>query len=157
MIAVTGITGFLGVAVYDRLPKAMPYGPQLHGCKVVVHLAGETKDPRLMYLSNVLLTKSILAESGNVHVTRFVFISSMAVKDLEDGYTVSSYAWSKWACEQLVKQSSLDTRIVRLPTVYSTGMKNWYIMAVKSLLRGQNPWNMISLEEAVSRILKEAL
>lgn len=162
MIAVTGSNGFLGHAVTAALRHRhldfLRTESKLWGCDIVIHLAGETQDDRLMYLNNVYLTRSLLESAHAAAVKKFVFISSVAVKDLEDGYTASSYAWSKYVCEQMVRQAlRIDRRILRLPTVYDKGMKCWTIMALKSILRGQNPWNMISLDEAVSRILKEVL
>lgn len=170
MIVITGSSGFLGNAVYKALQNSAVAISITWDCQVydsvifpadkqtAIHLAGETDDPRLMFLNNVKLTQASLNKAISAGFKKFIFISSVAVKDLEEGYTSSSYAWSKWACEQMVRQArGIETRILRLPTVYGKGMKCWTIMALKSILRGQNPWNMISLDEAVSRILKEVL
>ena len=168
MIGITGSGGFLGQAVVAALRAQhkmvlgcvhtddphLAYSLLAGRCAVILHLAGETRDPWRMYDRNVHHTQILVDICRVAQVTRLVLVSSVAVTELEQSRTTTAYAWSKWAAEQAVRNSGLDVRILRLPTIYgTTGMKRWPIMALKTLAYGRNPWALQSLEDAVAAIV----
>lgn len=102
--------------VSNDLLDTAAYEGALKGCDTVLHLAGATgRAPRVRYFrTNVDGTAALLQAAERAGVRRFIFISTIAVKfpDLR----LYHYAESKVEAEKLVRQSKLDSVIVR-PTL----------------------------------------
>lgn len=98
-------------------PKALTQ--LLDGSDMVFHLAGVIKGfSRNDYVcTNVGGTHALLAASAQARITRLVHVSSLAARQP----TLSDYASSKAAAEQLVSKSNLAWTIVRPPAVYGPG------------------------------------
>ena len=92
------------------------YSPSLKQCDTVMHLAAVTgkASERDYFTVNTDGTKVLLAECQKAGATRFLYVSSIAVKFNDiSGYP---YARSKMAAEAAVRESGLNYTIVR-PTI----------------------------------------
>jgi nucleoside-diphosphate-sugar epimerase len=147
ILAVTGGTGFVGARFLDlaedgakavkaltrRLQEPRPaidWVPGsledrdslrhlLEGADAVVHIAGviNTRDPADFERGNVEGTAAVIEAAASAGVKRFVHVSSLAAREPQ----LSLYGASKARSEELVRESSLASAIVRPPAVYGPG------------------------------------
>lgn len=146
-VAVTGGTGFVGARLLDA---AVKQGHQVRaltrraqeprggidwvrgsledrsaldelsaGADAVIHVAGVISGRRRSDFDpcNVVGTRAMLAAAEAAGAERFVHVSSLAAREPK----LSLYGGSKARSEQQVRQSRLDTAIVRPPAVYGPG------------------------------------
>lgn len=144
LLAITGVTGFVGSAV---LNAALAEGHQVKalvrreqppragvewvrgdlsdtaalaalvaGADAVIHVAGltNTPDPAEFETANVTGTANVLAAMKGAGLKRLVFVSSLAAREPQ----LSAYGASKARAEALVEASGLDWTMVRPPAVY---------------------------------------
>ncbi len=144
LLAITGVTGFVGSAVLDA---ALAQGHQVRalarrdqaprgsvewvrgdlvdtaalaalvaGADAVIHVAGltNTPDPTEFEGANVAGTANVLAAMTAAGCKRLVFVSSLSARKPE----LSAYGASKARAEALVEASGLDWTTVRPPGVY---------------------------------------
>jgi nucleoside-diphosphate-sugar epimerase len=145
-IAVTGGTGFVGSRLIEALARAghiitaltrqpkddrrpvhwvagsLEDQPALdrlaEGADALIHVAGVIKADELGFdAGNVRGTAAVLAAARAAKVPRFVHVSSLAAREPE----LSLYGGSKARAEALVRESGLDSAIVRPPAVYGPG------------------------------------
>ncbi len=141
-IAITGATGFVGMAVLEALGgqsvRALTRRDQparegvewvrgdledtqaleelVAGADAVIHIAGLTNTPDVAEFeaANVTGTANIIAAMKKAKIKRFVFVSSLSARKPE----LSEYGASKARAETLVEASKLSWTIVRPPAVY---------------------------------------
>ena len=126
---VTGGTGFVGqrVAMQIRaaghvavvLGRADDPGTAFAGCDAVVHCAGINREigsqtyPKV----HVEYTRSVVAAARAADVRRIVMLSFLRARpDCGSGYHES-----KWAAEELVRNSDLDSTILKAGVIYGRG------------------------------------
>jgi len=115
-----------------HFPQGVSYA--LIHCAGYAHRAVETDEEiKRFWAINAEGTRRVLEWASAIKVQKFVYLSSIAFYDwsvpevnqpLVEGSLLSGktdYAKSKLAGENYVKESSLDTRIVRLATVFGDG------------------------------------
>jgi len=96
-------------AALDRLAE---------GAEALIHVAGVLKsDAAGFEAGNVHGTAAVLAAARNANVPRFVHVSSLAAREPQ----LSRYGASKARSEALVRESGIDSAIVRPPAVYGPG------------------------------------
>jgi nucleoside-diphosphate-sugar epimerase len=118
-------------------------------CAGLAHMRNETGSVRLaLHRVNVEGTEKLTKVCALVGIERFVQVSSIAVYDWADGRFASprresdsvgpstSYAETKLKAEQVVEQSGLDSRVVRLATVFGVGDKANFARLAKAVRRG---------------------
>lgn len=143
-VAITGGTGFVGQALIDlaerknvairslarRIPDErrgvdwvqgdLANKPALaklaDGADAVIHIAGQVRarDPDEFEGANVTGTLNVIEAALDAHVTRLIFVSSLAAREP----SLSRYGASKLRAEKLVMASGLDWTIIRPPAVY---------------------------------------
>ena len=107
----------------DFLPPDHPFGACVHAA-AVVHRPDASQEE--MVRVNVEETLRLArALSGSRSFGRFVFVSSVAVSELEEGGLATPYAVSKSRAEQglrsLAQRLGFHLTVVRLATVYGPG------------------------------------
>lgn len=141
----------------------------------VIHLAAEIatqRDPRKIEQVNVAGTQRLLAACGAAGVRRFVFASTVVTGDaagatLEETSTLpvqTAYGRSKQEGERLVRESSLETVVIRPSHVYGPG--GWYAEEIVKRLRqpgrlavvgsGQNWWDVVRVEDVAAAFVAAA-
>lgn len=148
-LAITGATGFVGgrllelalslgheVRALTRRPQAEreevtwvhgaldnPDSLDLltEGSDAVIHVAGvlNVRDAAGYEAGNVEGTRAMLSAANNAAARRFIHVSSLAAREPQ----LSMYGASKARSEQLVRDSAIDSVIVRPPAVYGPGDK----------------------------------
>ena len=85
------------------------------GAEAVLHLAAVThsRRPNRYDEVNIEGTRALLAAASSEGVKRFVYVSTHVISARG-----GAYSRSKASGERLVRQSALDTTIVRLPEIY---------------------------------------
>ncbi len=124
---------------FQRLDITSPLDFVQSGVDIVIHCAGyahhlnETpEEQRIFYAINRDGTRNVLDWCARNGVERFLYVGSVASYDWKtaDGNAVAEehpmdlkthYARSKYEGEQLVRDASLDWRVVRLATVFGQG------------------------------------
>lgn len=93
----------------------------------VVHLVGIIHEtPRVSFeQAHVEATANVLAAACVAGVTRFVHMSALGTRP----EAVSRYHQTKWAAEELVRQSGLDWTILRPSLIYGPGDKSLNFLA----------------------------
>jgi nucleoside-diphosphate-sugar epimerase len=161
-VLLTGALGFLGREVYKGLSTdydVISLGrqsqntvicdltqekPLISGCiDAVVHAAGKAhvvpksrEEAQAFFDTNLQGTKNLLASLDNAEVTKFVFISSVAVYGLEEGELINEsttldgntpYAASKIEAEKVVLDwctlNNKEYLILRLPLIVGSNPK----------------------------------
>lgn len=168
-IYITGANGYLGKNLrhflslkFDIkcLEKEMNYNEinnlsyDFKGIDTVIHCAGlvhvnEKKiDYEDFYSSNVLLTKNIFKKAKENLVKNFIFISSVAVYDLENDSSVinldtienpkTKYGRSKLEAENTLKKLGKEAKI------------NLYILRPSMIIGNESPGNLKKLYKVIS-------
>ena len=178
MILLTGATGFIGAAFFKQavknkwrirvLSRKPEDWPSLHGIEVVkgdlantvdwvsavqgvevvVHLAAEIKDPRLITSVNLQGPTHLLREAVNAGVKRWVQLSSVGsygrvlsglVKEDWPDKPSGKYEASKARFDAPLKQASkthgIEVCILRPSNVYGPGMRNQSIQKMLGAIR----------------------
>ena len=149
MIVVTGGTGFVGREICRRLagqgmpvravarhapaqplPEGVTFFPAdvtraislreaLAGAKAVIHCVGIIRETGTSTFDRIhrQAVAETLAATHRAGVTRFVLISALGTRPTAS----SRYHQTKWAGEQLVRQSELAHTILRPPVIYGPG------------------------------------
>jgi nucleoside-diphosphate-sugar epimerase len=101
------------------------------GADAIMHAAGLTRalPPRDFHRVNVDGTRRLLEAATEAHVSRFLFVSSLAAAGPDDTRAkrdatprpVTTYGRSKLAAEQMVRASGVSWTILRPPMVYGPG------------------------------------
>lgn len=168
-IYITGANGYLGKNLRNFLSlkfdircleKEMNYNEinnlsyDFKGIDTVIHCAGlvhvnEKKiDYEDFYSSNVLLTKNIFKKAKENLVRNFIFISSVAVYDLENDSSVinldtienpkTKYGRSKLEAENTLKKLGKEAKI------------NLYILRPSMIIGNESPGNLKKLFKVIS-------
>ena len=129
---------------------SIPEVPTLGEHDAIVHLAADLSffgDKATLYKTNVLGTKHLLELARKLKVKKFVFSSSIEaigpgtsptdIKDEEafPGW-VSSYGWSKWRAEQLIRKFPLpgcEKVILRIGNVYGPGCPSFILPTIQAI------------------------
>ncbi len=143
------------------------------GC--VIHLAAEIatqRNPRKIEEVNVEGTRRLLSACASVGGMRFLFVSTVvtgdaggAVLDEESSLPVqTAYGRSKQEGENLVRNSRLQSIIIRPSHVYGPG--GWYEHEIVKRLRqpgrmavigrGENWWDVVRVEDVASTCVMAA-
>ncbi|PAW75380.1 MAG: hypothetical protein B9S32_18030 [Verrucomicrobia bacterium Tous-C9LFEB] len=99
----------------------------MQGVNAVVHLVGIIHEsPSVSFeQAHVEATANVLAAACVAGVPRFVHMSALGTQP----DAVSRYHQTKWAAEELVRQSSLDWTILRPSIIYGPGDKSLNFLA----------------------------
>jgi nucleoside-diphosphate-sugar epimerase len=149
---------------------------------VVVHLAARVQSPksnladRFSYYRsvNVLATKHLAKSAESMKVRRFVYLSSIKVngegktqpyKEDDKPNPFSPYSTSKFEAEQCLEEigrnCSLETVVLRPPLVYGPGVKGNFLKMLKLIDKGvplpfasvKNQRSLIFLENLIDAII----
>jgi nucleoside-diphosphate-sugar epimerase len=141
----------------------------------VVHLAAEIatqRDPAKIDEVNVRGTQRLLDACHAAGTDKFVFVSTVVTGDAggallnEDSQlpTQTAYGRSKQQGEQLVRESSLHTVIIRPSHVYGPG--GWYAEEIVKRLKqpgrfavigsGENWWDVVRVEDVAAACVEAA-
>lgn len=158
MILVTGGTGFVGrhlvarliaageeVRVLARRPREMegaevmsadvqderPVREAARGCRAVVHLVGIIRERRgaSSHQVHVHGTANVIRACREAGVTRLLHMSALGAR----GDARSRYHRSKWAAEELVRESGLEATILRPSVIF--GEESDFLARLRDLLR----------------------
>ena len=120
------------------------WAPLLKGIDVVYHLAGQTHGVRggkrnkrdyaceKLRAINITPTQRLVDTAVKVGVKRLVYVSSIRVygessahpfSESDQPHPSDDYGWSKLEAERIVRDSGLESVIVRSPLVYGPGVK----------------------------------
>jgi uncharacterized protein YbjT (DUF2867 family) len=136
-IAITGGTGFVGGRVAERLQRdghevvvigrragidvtdASALAPAFAGCEAVVHCAGINREIGRQTYRRVHVdgTEAVVDAAGKAGVSRLVILSFLRARP--DGPT--SYHRSKWAAEELVRESGLTWTVFKAGVIHGRG------------------------------------
>lgn len=134
-IAITGGTGFVGRHLAARLPVAdtvvvsrrtgvdiddvEALTDAFAGCDVVVHAAGINREIGEQTFQRVHIegTRAMIAAAQRAGVGRIVMVSFLRARP-DCG---SAYHESKWAAEELIRQSGIEHTILKASMVYGRG------------------------------------
>lgn len=134
-IAITGGTGFVGLNLAARLPASDTVvvsrrtGTEIDdvaaltaafaGCDVVVHAAGINREISDQTFSRVHVdgTRAMIEAARRAGVKRIVMVSFLRARP-DCG---SAYHESKWAAEELIRQSGIPHTILKASMVYGLG------------------------------------
>lgn len=134
-IAITGGTGFIGRHLADRigpadavvvsrrtgvpLDDADALADAFTGCDVVVHAAGINREIGDQTFQRVHIdgTRAVIEAARRAGVSRIVMVSFLRARpDCGSGYHES-----KWAAEELIRQSGIEHTILKSSMVYGRG------------------------------------
>lgn len=134
-VAITGGTGFVGRHVAERFAPedvvavSRRTGVDIHdaealtrafeGCDVVVHCAGINREIGAQTFQRVHVegTASVIAAAKRAGVRKIVMLSFLRARpDCGSGYHES-----KWAAEELIRDSGLDFTILKAGMIYGRG------------------------------------
>ncbi len=124
--------------VFDLADTMTDWSEHLRGCEGIIHCAARVHIPEAADAVDALVwekintrgTRRLIDAAVAARVTRFVFVSTIAVYDWSQPgpwdeaspvRPTSEYARSKLAAERALRESSLDWRICRLATVFGSG------------------------------------
>lgn len=123
------------------------------GCDAVLHAAAHVhssehtqRDRDLFHAVNVDGTGRVLEAAEAAGTRRVVFVSTIGIHGFDDGRVrleddppapSSAYGATKWLAEELVRASSMETRIVRLATVVGAGDHANYARLARAIARGR--------------------
>lgn len=130
------------------LPSMLPGCRTVIHCAAHVHRATETDEEKQTFQRiNVDGTARLAEACMRAKVQQFVYLSTIAVygeaihRELPDEESnircKTFYAQSKYEGEQVVRNSSLDWRIVRIATVYGIGDRANFWKLAKAMKRGR--------------------
>lgn len=124
---------YFSIDIRNPLPRLKCEVDAVIHCAGYAHRPNETPEEQaIFYAVNRHGTKNILDWCGRQGVGRFLYVSSIAFYDwkqsgdffVRENHPVSlptHYAKSKYEGEVLVRESSIDWRVVRLATVFGNG------------------------------------
>jgi len=132
-VAITGATGFVGSHLADRLSseghEVVRVTARLHnldelakgfsGCQAVAHCAGTNREIRKQTYARVHVegTRNVVEAARRAGVEKIVLMSFLRARpDCGSGYHES-----KWAAEEIVRESGLDYTIIKAGVVYGRG------------------------------------
>lgn len=103
----------------------------LNGCEAVIHLVGIISETGRNTFENVhaLGTKNLVVAAREAGVKRFAQMSALGTRP----HAVSRYHQSKWAAEEIVRESGLDWTIFRPSIIY--GPKDHFVNLFARLAR----------------------
>ncbi|MEO8261192.1 MAG: NAD-dependent epimerase/dehydratase family protein [Pseudolysinimonas sp.] len=134
-IAITGGTGFVGRHLAERYPADRVVAVSrrtgvdvddvdalaraFEGCDVVAHFAGINREigDQTYERVHVRGTEAVIAASRRAGVRKIILLSFLRARP----GTGSGYHESKWAAEELVRQSGLDFTILKAGMIYGHG------------------------------------
>jgi NADH dehydrogenase len=134
-IAITGGTGFVGRDVAERFPADRVVAVSrrtgvdvddvdglaraFEGCDVVAHLAGINREIGAQTYERVHVqgTAAVIAAARRAGVRKIILLSFLRARP-DCG---SAYHESKWAAEELVRESGLDYTILKAGMIYGHG------------------------------------
>lgn len=93
--------------------------PALDGCEAVIHLVGIISEVGTQTYERVHIegTRHLLTAAKTVGLKQFIHMSALGARP----HAVSRYHQSKWAAEELVRQSGLTYTIFRPSIIYGPG------------------------------------
>ncbi|MBM3858508.1 MAG: complex I NDUFA9 subunit family protein [Verrucomicrobia bacterium] len=132
-VAVTGATGFVGRELMRQLGDARPVkrdeplAEAFAGADAVVHLVGiiHERGANTFERAHVELTRAVLESATAAGVRRYLHMSALGTRP--DGR--SHYHRTKWAAEELVRQSGLAWTILRPSVIYGPEDKSVNVLA----------------------------
>jgi len=131
-VAVTGASGFVGTEILRQLPSARPVrrGESLReafaGAEVVIHLVGIIRErgENTFQHAHVEVTRAVLEAAQAVGVRRYLHMSALGTRP----DARSRYHQTKWAAEQLVRESGLAWTIFRPSVIYGPGDQSVHVL-----------------------------
>ena len=190
MICMTGANGFLGRYVLNLLEEqkhqvcCLSKNPQsstrlvqwkyfdltsssqpegiLNGCTQIFHVAGAIKgNPEYLNKFNYLGTQMLLEAAERVNVEKFIYISSIDTLLFNH-----PYAKSKGDAEELIKNSDLNSIIIRPSVIFGLGdTKNFHSlntviqrMPILPLpYKGEYRWEPVFVRDLANYIVEQGL
>jgi uncharacterized protein YbjT (DUF2867 family) len=167
-VLLTGASGFVGSEVLEQLLRAghnvriisrsekssknpppsvevfhgnIIHAPSIAGCmegiEAVIHIVGVITEVQENTYDRVhrLGTQNILAEAKKAKVKRFIHMSALGTR----ANARSRYHQSKWAAEELVRNSGLDWTVFKPSVIY--GRKDKFVNLFAKMM--SMPWNLV--------------
>lgn len=132
-VAITGATGFVGrhlaerliseghevVRVTARLEDVEGLDKGFSGCRAVAHCAGINREIGANTYERVHVegTRNVVEAARSAGVEKIVFMSFLRAR----AACGSAYHESKWAAEEIVRDSGLDNTVIKAGVVYGRG------------------------------------
>jgi uncharacterized protein YbjT (DUF2867 family) len=167
-VLLTGASGFVGGEILDQLLRAghsirvisrsekasrsfppnveifhgnIIHGPSIAGCmegiEAVIHIVGVITEVEENTYDRVhrIGTQNLLAETKKAKVKRFIHMSALGTR----ANARSRYHQSKWAAEELVRNSGLDFTIFKPSIIY--GRRDAFVNLFAKMM--SMPWNLL--------------
>lgn len=183
-VGITGITGFIGSHLRDRLLREenisiVPFedsyfeqidklGGSLSDSDVVVHLAAMNRgDPDVLYDTNVLLVNKLVSQMEDMQITPHIIFSSSIQSVLDNPYGRSKKEGER-IFEEWSSKDNAPVTILIIPNVYGDGGRPHYNSVVATfcyeLTHGGKPeihedkeMNLIYINELTEIILEKII
>lgn len=141
-IVISGANGSVGTLLFDKFSKDNYIVEKLDlndlsQKDVFIHLAAKTLNSEEVLDSNISYLKECIEYCKKTDIKYFIFFSTVSVygnidqKNVNEltnlSNTINIYGLSKLIGEKLLKESELNTLIIRLPAILTKNTKNTFI------------------------------
>jgi nucleoside-diphosphate-sugar epimerase len=139
-ILVTGLAGFIGSSLGPAL-QARGHdvrSEDMKGCDAVVHLANiahARADEQLLWRVNVDGTTRAARQAAEAGVRRFVYLSSVKARELDDVYGKAKAA-AETSLAELAPRTRLELVILRPPLVYGPRVRANFLALMRAIAKG---------------------
>jgi len=138
----------------------------INGCDIVIHCAGEKKQPHLYISGNIVTTKNLVNAANANQVKKFIYVSSVGVYGHKKDNIINeespcnpsnAYEKSKYDAEKYVtdKGKIAEHYIARPTNVYNKNtLRNLIEMPLfKKILKGNEKSNLVYVDDVAKSII----